>query len=615
MKRLALLLLLPSLASAGEFVTNPATTLPGPKSDARALPAGSDANKYLRAPDFNALRDAANDLRDYVRAPNDAQVTATGSSTARALKDRAADEVWITDHGAACNVTTDDSAAFVLAVAKAMETGKTLRLPAGVCRIDSIVTLPNDGATPPNQKPLRIVGAGAQMTGGVLATTSGGTVLDMRASGAYGKLVTSGLGYVEISGVTFKDSAGTSTPFVYTTNTTLHIHDSAFIGTKLQKTCDQDAIILGGTEEIEGGGGLTHGFQGYGTVIRGNYFNRIRRAVYGRVFANGVIVRDNTIWWESGSNLAGGAAIEFDNPAVSPVQGDAGSVIAHNLIEVKGYPYGVKLGKATQFSVVGNNMYDPDLTPVTGTLAAVRIEASGTSNFVQDGFVGGSFPNISDAGVNTTHISVSLDQGRYTKFGNPVDVTKSLLVAGVPRPPDNRGALLIQPAAVADGNYAPLGMYRSAAESSGPNEKLWGISYAGIVSQGNVSGAGSYNGPYSTWVNGRSWSSVGTVAPNGATMTQDSGPGGNYFDHKNYAVRFYDYNAGPLRLFVGGGQDQIRFGPLGATDVGIIVGNNSPEGYVTAPIGSLFLSRNGNGGTQALWVKQSGTGNTGWASK
>jgi hypothetical protein len=90
MRRFLALLLLPSLAFAGDFVTNPSSTLPGPKSDARALPVGSDPNKYLRAPDFNALRDAANDLRDYVRAPNDALVTSTGGTTARRLADHLA---------------------------------------------------------------------------------------------------------------------------------------------------------------------------------------------------------------------------------------------------------------------------------------------------------------------------------------------------------------------------------------------------------------------------------------------------------------------------------------------------------------------------------------------
>jgi len=43
-------------------------------------------------------------------------------------------------------------------------------------------------------------------------------------------------------------------------------------------------------------------------------------------------------------------------------------------------------------------------------------------------------------------------------------------------------------------------------------------------------------------------------------------------------------------------------------------GTGSPEGVVTAPVGSLFLRMDGGAGT-TLYVKQSGTGNTGWAGK
>jgi hypothetical protein len=43
-------------------------------------------------------------------------------------------------------------------------------------------------------------------------------------------------------------------------------------------------------------------------------------------------------------------------------------------------------------------------------------------------------------------------------------------------------------------------------------------------------------------------------------------------------------------------------------------GSGSPEGVVTAPIGSLYLNTDGGAGT-TLYVKESGTGNTGWVGK
>lgn len=44
------------------------------------------------------------------------------------------------------------------------------------------------------------------------------------------------------------------------------------------------------------------------------------------------------------------------------------------------------------------------------------------------------------------------------------------------------------------------------------------------------------------------------------------------------------------------------------------VGAGTPEGVITAPVGSLYLRTDGGAGT-TLYVKQSGTGNTGWVGK
>jgi hypothetical protein len=43
-------------------------------------------------------------------------------------------------------------------------------------------------------------------------------------------------------------------------------------------------------------------------------------------------------------------------------------------------------------------------------------------------------------------------------------------------------------------------------------------------------------------------------------------------------------------------------------------GTGDPEGVVTAPVGSVFLRTDGGAGT-TFYVKESGTGNTGWAPK
>lgn len=46
----------------------------------------------------------------------------------------------------------------------------------------------------------------------------------------------------------------------------------------------------------------------------------------------------------------------------------------------------------------------------------------------------------------------------------------------------------------------------------------------------------------------------------------------------------------------------------------IQTGTGSPESVVTAPVGSLYLRTDGGAGT-TLYVKQSGSGNTGWTAK
>lgn len=43
-------------------------------------------------------------------------------------------------------------------------------------------------------------------------------------------------------------------------------------------------------------------------------------------------------------------------------------------------------------------------------------------------------------------------------------------------------------------------------------------------------------------------------------------------------------------------------------------GTGSPEGVVTAPVGTAYLREDGGAAT-TLYVKETGTGNTGWVAK
>lgn len=64
-----------------------------------------------------------------------------------------------------------------------------------------------------------------------------------------------------------------------------------------------------------------------------------------------------------------------------------------------------------------------------------------------------------------------------------------------------------------------------------------------------------------------------------------------------------------------GANPAIRFGTTVTTDdCGIWCGTGSPEGVVTAKVGSIWLRKDGGAAT-SFYVKESGTGNTGWVGK
>jgi hypothetical protein len=57
----------------------------------------------------------------------------------------------------------------------------------------------------------------------------------------------------------------------------------------------------------------------------------------------------------------------------------------------------------------------------------------------------------------------------------------------------------------------------------------------------------------------------------------------------------------------------ITRGAANINGITIFTGQGTPEGVVTANVGSMFLRLNGGSGT-TLYVKESGTGNTGWST-
>lgn len=71
---------------------------------------------------------------------------------------------------------------------------------------------------------------------------------------------------------------------------------------------------------------------------------------------------------------------------------------------------------------------------------------------------------------------------------------------------------------------------------------------------------------------------------------------------------------GTTRRFAEVYSNELVMGGTGAVPLNISTGAGSPEGSVTAAVGSMYTDRNGSTGT-TLYVKESGTGNTGWVAK
>jgi len=336
------------------------------------------------------------------------------------IQDKGGQNYDVKAYGAVGDGATDDTAAVQAAITAAdAANGGIIYFPSGTYLISSALSIPNDGRyTPfPRQKSFRFTGAGSSSDFG--NAVRGGATLDLRDTTGVAKFDTRGNGYLEIDHLTIQDNGSDAVPFIQTTNTTLNIHDNYFYGTKSGTSADQDAIVLGGTSTTVDGGPNAP-FQGYGTTIENNTFNQVRRGVYLRTYANGVVIKGNSWTGNSGSNLADGAALESDGG------GDLnhGNYIIGNTFEMNSYPYGIKMANSASNNIEGNGFYDPTAT----TLAYVRFESTASRNFVIEGTGTAGYTMLSDAnGTNNRLTSLSgqtnyLSQNLAIGTGTPTEM-------------------------------------------------------------------------------------------------------------------------------------------------------------------------------------------------
>lgn len=297
-------------------------------------------------------------------------------------------------YGVVADGSTDDTAAWnALFVTIASAGGGTAVLPAGKTSLCSSVLTPMPfGAASPH---LRITGAGSYYPYGDPA--AGASVLDLRFNGDsgvhLGKIDCRGYGRLELDHLTLKSGGTDDFLFFYATNTTVYLHDLQFSGHSANSgaSCVQDAIQAranpGNLSDITTGAADAP-FQGYGTVIERNGFNRIRSAVRLCAAANGVVVRDNTV-----DNLCGGDTTHgaFTLPS-GTVSAPTSNIFSGNLVEVTHYPFVWVFAGGNQNQCVGNSLFDG----TTGTNKTVK--DAGTGNRFYATAIDGSFTDYPDVG-------------------------------------------------------------------------------------------------------------------------------------------------------------------------------------------------------------------------
>lgn len=334
----------------------------------------------------------------------------------------------VKDYGATGNGSTNDYTAVQAAItACGAAGGGTVHFPPGTYYCASQLTIPDDntGTWPKLTGNVRLTGAMGWETGRSGDTPRPSAILDIRANTAPGMIYSRGIGRLEIDHLTFRNEGTSTQPFIYTTGTSVQVNNCGFSGksTKSGTTCDQDAIVMGGTTITEDGSSSAP-FQGYVSRVENNCFNRIRKAVLGRTYFNANLIAGNWVQHDCGSGTAGDAPFELLGHSTNSCQGN---VFLANQVEAIYYTYGFKADYAIGNSWIGNSVYD-----MGGSFSATyRFGASGAYNMVIHGS-GGATQLSEHASSASTNTFLSATQGvpwQFSQYGFRIGATGAALTA------------------------------------------------------------------------------------------------------------------------------------------------------------------------------------------
>jgi len=353
--------------------------------------------------------------------------------------------------------------------------GGTYYLPIGTVRADSQIVLPHDSGSTWKNAPIRVIGCGARQNGlglsGGMDAALGGTVLDLRYSGADAKILTFGRGLLHFENLTITDLGTSSTPFLLSINTTITTKNVTVAGnpSKSGAACDQDAIILGGTSATSGNL-VTSWFSGYGTHIQDISFSRIRRGVYARAGCNAITVTNPTFDIYCGGT-AGYAAIEIDGLALDGVA----NVFINPVIEMTNYVYGVRIGPNGHNVFINPGFYDMG----SSFLACFYLFGGSSANLSIGGWNGNVDPSVkwvAGDGNSGNSISVQASNCFYTP----------ITFAGNPASGGISGVVVCPAAATGVETSKLLRVVRSTLEATNPNVEIASVWQNGQI---NTQGA------------------------------------------------------------------------------------------------------------------------------
>lgn len=229
------------------------------------------------------------------------------------------------------------------------------------------------------------------------------------------KILSLGRGTLDVYGLALTDYGTDCAPFLETTNTTLNIRGVSFWGAKPAATACNDGLILGAANpSLTPTANAYSLFQGYGTVILGNFFGQTRRAIWAGTAANSVMIEDNTVWEDSGDSQTNEGAISF-HCASGGGECDR-DFITGNLIEVTNYPSGMYFDYVTNAYVAGNQFWDP----TSATSQFIYADSNDGYFTVLDANPVSSKPLFNSGAPTTFEVISSGSGGAASTFTNPV---------------------------------------------------------------------------------------------------------------------------------------------------------------------------------------------------